>query len=432
PGDGRRPAEMGPEDLNAIKNNLMGLSRRRKTTSAGWLRVMVDGTERARLDRARERRVQLNLEGAAELVEVRAAHEGGDLLLASHLLSYDDRDGVRSSQASIVLEGGQKLSISVSPSKDISGAVINISYRETNPVRAASLIFHRGLESLTAGHLSPVGEQSGLKGRGRPRVLLLPALTVLFLAVCAAGIVQYVRTTGPQSEQPPSAVTERVQSPAGGQASAPGGEVAGTGAAATGETSPPQAPPMPQQNTARRAQAARAPNASERGGSPPQDQNLASQPAPAVQQVTAQEGVTSGEEVTRGLAGGAPAVSLLDVKRVHVELSGNDPFSRGVREVLVEKLRASRRFIPVENRDEADALLSVKITRARVRPPKGEGIESGDAALTLQLVNARGDVLWTGKNRISGGRHQGRTAEQVGAEVVRDLLDEIEKLQRRR
>ena len=173
--DRRSNLELGVEDLNTIKNNLGEQEERRKRTSAGLLRILADGVERARLNLNRERRVKLDLERETELIEIWTADETGDLLLASHLLSYQEPDAARPLQASIVLEGGQKLSMLISPSMDASAAIVEIRYQETNPIKRASVFFGQRLEPLLAGRWLFTNGESLLNVKGRSKVWI-PAL----------------------------------------------------------------------------------------------------------------------------------------------------------------------------------------------------------------------------------------------------------------
>src|SRR4030095_2222793 len=83
-----RPApQLDEAELNAIKNALAERSSRRKTVAAGLLRVIVDGSERARLDPSRASRVRFETRENDELIEVRSAD---GILLATYLLNQDD------------------------------------------------------------------------------------------------------------------------------------------------------------------------------------------------------------------------------------------------------------------------------------------------------------------------------------------------------
>ncbi len=162
-------------------------------------------------------------------------------------------------------------------------------------------------------------------------------------------------------------------------------------------------------------------------GRPKPSMPQAQRPATSVeQQITATEKVAPQREVTRGPTPGDAAVSLLDVKRVYVE-SGEEPSSQILRQMLVRQLQLSDRFTLSKTRDEADALFKVTTRLIRSNPRKRRQTESVSFVV---LVNARGDVIWPVKDRSSRGRYLGLTPEQVSAQVLKDLVEDIEHLRR--
>ncbi len=101
----RRAPQLDEAELNAIKNAVAERSSRRKTFAAGLLRVIVDGSERARLDLHRASRVRFETQENDELIEVRSAD---GILLATYLLNQDDwSEAAPHERSSIVLEGGR-------------------------------------------------------------------------------------------------------------------------------------------------------------------------------------------------------------------------------------------------------------------------------------------------------------------------------------
>jgi len=134
--------------------------------------------------------------------------------------------------------------------------------------------------------------------------------------------------------------------------------------------------------------------------------------------------------MTRGMSGGAAPASLLDARRVYFEVVGGGQSGQGVRDTLAKELQASGRFTLSRSRDEADALL--KVTAQQGRALKGGRAGSARPAFVVLLINARGEVIWPVKGRSPRGRYSGLTAEQVSAQIVKDLLEEIERLERLR
>ncbi|MBI3949282.1 MAG: hypothetical protein HY314_02340 [Acidobacteria bacterium] len=148
PSDREHPPELTEEEITAIFDEVAERARQRKKHSAELLSILVDGIERARLDLAQTTRAQLEVEESAELIEVRAHAKQGNVLLAVYLLThYNMRSGDRPRVSSITLEGGQKISFAVSASRnsagDVIGALVDVTYRETNLVRAAWLLWRQ-------------------------------------------------------------------------------------------------------------------------------------------------------------------------------------------------------------------------------------------------------------------------------------------------
>jgi len=128
------------------------------------------------------------------------------------------------------------------------------------------------------------------------------------------------------------------------------------------------------------------------------------------------------ETETRSVAAVPAAVPLSAVHKVYIEAVGDEILGQSVREMLGERLRRSSRIVLARDRDEADALLRVSATRSADSKPK-------TANVLVQLINARGDVMWPNAN--SGGKYQGYPAD-VSASIVKDLLVAIQKSRQRR
>jgi hypothetical protein len=125
-------------------------------------------------------------------------------------------------------------------------------------------------------------------------------------------------------------------------------------------------------------------------------------------------------ELTRTLSTESAAASLLAAKRVYVESLGSDPFSHQVRDLLKSRLQASGRFIVTENPEQADAAFKGSAKQEKL-----------GGQVTLRLVNADGDALWPTTQKNVGKKYQGSAAD-VAAQVMKDLLDEIRRLERNR
>jgi hypothetical protein len=300
-----RPApQLDEAELNAIKNALAERSSRRKTVAAGLLRVIVDGSERARLDPYRASRVRFETRENDELIEVRSAD---GILLATYLLNQDDfSEAAGNERSSIVLESGQRISFSMVKNADgeTAGATIDLSYRETRLIRAAALYLRR--LGFIAGDLLHKPRSAAWK----------PATVFAALLIIAMGLIFYWRDREREkmaNNNPP----QTTESPA---------------------------PPSP------------TPSASpaHRGGK--------KRPAPAPRRRPDDSAILLAMRSGRLAPDGA---SLLAVKKVHVDPFGDDPIGKQFRDQLSSALRANRRFSLTLNRDEADAVLKGKITTTR-------------------------------------------------------------------
>lgn len=402
--DDRRHAKgLSHNELDEIKGHLDDQSSRRKRAFAGLLRVVVDGSERARLDLSQSSSARFALDGDAEVLEVRTMVNGDDLLLASHLFKHREPSDP-AENASIVLEGGQQVAITVSPATGETEAIVDVAYRETNPFRAASLY----LKQLTRT------ERSGRWGAGR-----IPALALAFalLALCAFGVVQFLRHRSRASEslagQPKINQPGEVNStPAVNNDVKPSGAVVVPPLATTA--------PVDKEKTEPRKVAPRK-NATP---STPEVARANEQQQPGRRETVAPSAQESGgtreitprlnapEGTTRGPSNKLATTPLSEVKKIYVEIIGDT--TSDVRAKLIESLSASNRFVSVESKDEADALMRVTIKSA------GEA----QVSASVLLINARGETLWRGAG--ARGVFTGSN-ESVADGIVKELLDVASK-----
>ena len=421
--------DLGSEDLKNIKDNLSELAERRRRASAGLLRILADGVLYKSLDLKRERRVRLDLNREPELIEIWTTDETGDLLLASHLFTYQQPDTSEPLRASLFLDDGQEVSIVVSPSIDVSGAVLEVSYEGPSRNKAAPG-FHQPLEILAAGQRLFARYQSGFSGTGHSK-FLIPALSLLLLVILAGVVARYIQRPHP-SQAPQVANNTQTQSSAAAESSVNDRQAADPNTAPPATSSQKTPELVGKQPASKEAQSAQSLIRKRTGsvGNPrpslTQTQPPATSPPTSVgQQVTAEK-VSPQREVTRGQTPGDAAVSLLDVKKVYVE-SGEESSSQILRQMLVRQLQLSERFTLSKTRDEADALFKVTTRPIRSNPGK---LRQADSLSFVVLVNARGDVIWPIKDRSSRGRYLRLTPEQVSAQVLKDLVEDIEDLRR--
>ena len=364
-GDTRAPEDLTGKEVAEIRKKLTEDETRRKKFSARFLSIVIDGIERATLDLSRSNQIQLEVDENATLMQFVGSDQEGQLILGTHVLGYEDDLAAGQSRAySIVLEGGQKISLAISQNLLADGtpasSVVDIAYSETNVARALALwwaqIRHRIL-------YSPASE-----GKWNPALLPLRFALVLSTVVFVALILYFAlkgRPTEPKQiardEQPPSIVEQ----PKPGSRTSPG----------VAPTEKPSDQPTG---------ATGSPGSRGKSGGPTRDQ------------------------------GSIPVRSLTNVKRVYVESFGDDVFSRAVRDALIEKLGTVSRFVVTTVANDADTAIMGSATQLA---PVGD---QATGQITVELVNSAGDVIWPAR------KYRGRV-EQIAARFTQDLLEESKK-----
>lgn len=365
------PTELSAEELAEI-NHLLDeqAGRRRHASPSGVIRIMVDGVERARLNPVEQSSISFSIEEDAEVFEVKALDQHGDLLLATHLLTSFGKEAL---VTSIRLEGGQELSLSITRRQGAANGeadlFVTFGYRETNPWRAARL-WWQGLSLRFA----PEQDSGGLWAGTRISRYILAGIV---LVVCLTGYLAYVRLRSRQTSEPVQ--TSSVQTtPVREDAVSPVAEA----------TKSPNTEAVPQPT--RRAKNDRTSKANVSAPSP-------DAPAQDREEDVAEDATRSGSVV--------PNLTLREVKKVYVAIRGDT--SNELRNNLIASLNSSR-MVAATGAEEGDAALKIVLSQT------GPQIEA-----SAQLVNARGAVLWRGAGRYSGD------VTKVVSEIVKDLLSEI-------
>jgi hypothetical protein len=402
---------LGEEDLTAIKSDLNDLAERRKKASAGFLQVLVDGTEYARIDLKKTSHVRFNVDSWKELLEIWTSDKNGALLLASHLLTFEKNDQSEPMKSSIVLEGGQKLELLLLG--DASGLMVDINYQETNPIKAISLVFQR---VMAAAALNRLLDGAGLFEGHRSKVLI-PVFAFIFLVTITAGVVTYMQRGRNFFESRPVANVDEAeltkQAAASSNDSPKPNTEESTLAQQSGQSSGlPQAPA---------SQSSRSLN-TEKGLSP--NANIPSHPS------SIDPGSETEEEATRSITRAESRLSLGDVKSVFVEFVGNQRSSKTLRDVLVEKLQTSDRLTLSKGRDDADAVL--KVTMMRPAAGTSNAAQPAPAVFAIQLINAQGQVIWPLKGRSLKRTYSAPTVQQVGVQILQDLHSDIKQNKKRK
>ncbi len=381
------PTDLSEEELAEINAMLAEQGRRRRRASAGAaIRIMVDGEERARLNPSEESSISFSAEEDAEIIEVMTTDLSGDLLLATHLLTSFAEDA----HASIRLEGGQHLSLSITRRAiDVNGSgdlLVKFGYRETSLARTARLWWQR-----LKRRLSPEpNSQSSWGGATVSARLILVAAGVI--VICLASYLAYVTLRSRQTNEP--ALTSNVQP------TPPGPDRSGSEAIvapATKAPEPSESQP-PRQVRSERSTTAKAPAT---GYTPPATD------APA------------GDEEVAGATRSGNALAnleLKEVKKIYIDVRGDAAFD-ALRNNMIESLNSSGVVGATTNADEADASLKIVVSQTT----------AGGQQIEARLVNARGTVLWP-KGR--GTRRYSGESAKVVPEMINALLSEIRQAQK--
>jgi len=142
------PPEPSEKEFNEILRELLRQRTNRRKFSATVLAFIVDGIERARISLDEVETVDLPLTDDDDLIEVVAKEDEGDVLLSTLSLRYSRLfDQKQEWKSSIILEGGQQITMRARstelPLAQSGGLVLEISYRETNAIRALGLSTRR-------------------------------------------------------------------------------------------------------------------------------------------------------------------------------------------------------------------------------------------------------------------------------------------------
>jgi hypothetical protein len=431
------PLRLNEQELLGVKSELSELAARRKRASAGLLRVLVDGIERARLDLNRTDRMRFDIESSAELLEVRGQDAAGEVLLASHLFAHDALgDGFAAYELPVLLEAGQKLLISVTPAAqqgtgEWTGASVSVSCRKSSLARAMTNL---------ARQFGAGASERLLSSRGDYAKTLIPVLASVLLAICLAGVALHMRARRSINDQP---VTSNAK---------PEDIII-----------PPDDPPTPgnaashninteseaerERASATRGQTAKLmrPQAASQGRELPSRRRAKIATTPSLESGSAVADSNASEiELTRDLNTGWAASSLAEVKKIYIEVASteDETLKTGLHEDLTRTPRFSRRFIVATEKDDADALLKISVTR--LRSINRQGVDEAPAAtqvdgnakedreikptiisVSAQLINAAGKVIWPTGSGVSQKKYQG-TVTELAPQIIKDLLDDVD------
>ncbi|MGB8131152.1 MAG: hypothetical protein WCG81_15285 [Candidatus Angelobacter sp.] len=126
----RRPPELSQEDLGKIQQRLSATDARRRNMNPRLVIVVIDGVEHAQLDLTQKRQHQIEVKSGASLIEIRAEDDRGDLILATHFLTYTNNTFEISSDTAVLSKGKLKFAVApiATPADGSSRAMLTMSY----------------------------------------------------------------------------------------------------------------------------------------------------------------------------------------------------------------------------------------------------------------------------------------------------------------
>jgi len=383
--DSRTPPSLSSDELRVINDLLVQEAMRRKNASTGFLRVLVDGVQRAEINVDHKALAQFQVGEDAELIEVYSSDQHGDLLLATHFLNLN---GPRTQDLAISAEGGQRISFTINLLHDEdgspTGAQVAVAFKETAPAGVTWLAM-KGIWTSVFGD-----KQQSL-------AWWKPVAGFVVLALLFAGAWWLVT-----NQQEKTEVVRVVPAPA------PTLPVVPDQAPIQAPTSTPEKPPHNQPQVA------------------PSPLLATRKPAPRERDETYVErslmpntgaNTETDEIATRGIWNrdlmGKP---LKEIGKVYIQtLSGNAATSELQTEL---RARLAEGTVSSSPADQADAALKISVRKANARDDDSRVI------VNVRAVSANGYVVWPDARRSLSWRYIGNS-RFVADRIVSDLTKAI-------
>ncbi len=421
--DWRNPPHLEADELQKIKDILTAQAESRKAMTAGFLRVVVDGAEQARINLDESSAVKFDLDAAAELIEVRVVEKEGETVLATHLLSFDELEKGNQIQT-VLLEGGQKVSFNLAPAKDeygeITGLNCGVEYAETAWEKRFALALRR-----TKFAFANVLNQ--------PNRVLKPALTfgLILLAMAFGWFVfhnfsgqkeEFVKTPTPQNQNNEIKLPEFLPKEEKELAEENPKDPKESNQIQPKQIEKPEtaANRKPKRETKREV----APK-KEFAVEPAQKELANNNTNPRKNEIDEngilrlpirennrsfpnEKIVTRGNQKNRGK-------SFNEIKKIYIEITGDGILGAQIAEQISNELGKSGRF-SITDKEQADAALKIYIRHeSDVDNPQEKMVTA-----LVRLVNAQGFVVYPNLKRISGWKYVGEIAK-LPARIAQDL-----------
>ena len=417
--DWRNPPSLDPDELRQIKEILSAQAASRKAVNAGFLRVVADGAPIGQIDLAQTNTAGFELGGEAELIEIYA---DGNTLLATHLLDFDAlRNGNQT--RTILLEGGQKITLALDSFLDEFGEVSEVnfavSYAETAWQRRFASALRNAKFAIANSFGQPILKTALTLG------LVLLAITAGWLVFRNAGNRnEFVDKSAPQNQNREEKAVPLPQRQENKEFAA------NTPTNKDSQDSNILLPKQPEMAEDRNPKSESVPK--NKAVIPP-SQQMANNAPDVRKDETDDNGVlrlpmrdsnqkspefrANRRDEVRGDRRNLSGLSLGEIKHIYFEVSGDEILGKQITAQLAEELGKSSRFTVTTDKELADAALKLYV---RHESDSDEPDEK-TVAVIVRLVNARGFVVYPNRKGISGWKYVG-TITKLPLRVARDLM----------
>ena len=422
--DWRNPPDLQADELEQIKEILAAQAESRKAMSANLLRVTADGAEMARINLDETDEVKFDLDESAELIEVRVIEKDGDVVLATHLLSFDELEKGNQTQT-VLLEGGQKISFDLKPMLDefgeLNGINCAVNYAET-AWQKRFVIGLRRAKTVFAGQ----------------NWIVKPALTfgLLMLALTFGWLIfrNFDNTKNQLVENPPTSnQNSEIRLPENSSGEEKRELVEKNTAPKAEETAKPFKEPQKVLANSRKPELREkiAPQKQPKTDETPQNQLQATNKQRNKKaEITDENGIlrlpirggnqkfpdnrnTRGNSNQQNLTKGK---SLSEIRQIYIEITGDQVLGKQISEQISAEMGQTGRFVVTNDKESADAALKIYVRHESDVDEPNEKIVTA----IVRLVNAQGFMVYPNRKKVSAWKYIGEIGK-VPKRIVADL-----------
>lgn len=420
--DWHNPPDLQADELEQIKEILVAQAESRKAMNANLLRVTADGAEMARINLDETDEVKFDLDESAELIEVRVIEKDGDIVLATHLLSFDELEKGNQTQT-VLLEGGQKISFDLNPTFDeygeINGINCAVNYAET-AWQKRFLIGLRRTKTAFAG-------QSWIVKPALALGLLLMILTFGWLIFRNSGNEKNEFVQNPTSPNK----TEEIKLPENNQP-----EDKKEVAENKENLEQKESPKSPQEKEPQKVlENVKKPEIREKIAPRKQPKTLETSPNELQatnkqrnrkEETTDENGILRlpirennqkfPDERNNTRGNSIKGKSLNEIRRIYIEITGDQILGKKIADEIAAEFARNGRFFVTNDKDSADAALKIYVRHESDVDDPNQKIVTA----IVRLVNAEGFIVFPNKSRVSGWKYVGEIGK-LPKRIVGDL-----------